>query len=83
MEWGSEVDRGLLPETLHSLGLGPEGWGLCLAGLQSPHQGQPLALAWALRQWLTSPCSCLCDLVVVAVCLGHSLWDLVSPLWVA
>ena len=34
-----------------SLGTKRTGLGLCFVGLQSPHQGPPLALAQALRQW--------------------------------
>ena len=65
-----------------SLALG-RGLGAVSAGLRSPHQGQPPALAWALRQRRSSPHSRLCDLLVLAVCLGHSLRELVSPLWAA
>jgi len=34
-------------------------------------------MPWGSRKPLPQPC--LCDLIAVAVCLGHSIWDLVSP----
>ena len=61
------------------LGFQRTGWGLCLAGLQRPCQGHPLAQPspWGGGEPLPSPC--LCELKAVAVCLGHSLWDLPLP----
>ena len=40
-------------------------------------------LAQALRQGWTSPHLSLCSLIAVALCLGHSLGELLSSIWVA
>ena len=53
-------------------------WGLHPTGLQRSHKGPPLVFPrpWGSGEPLSHPC--LCDLTAVAVCLGYSLWDLVS-----
>ena len=52
------------------------GSGLCPAGLQSPHQGHPLAgpRPWGSSETLTHPC--LYHLIAAAVGIGPSLQDL-------
>ena len=59
---------------LGAQGTGPRGLGP--AGLQSPHQGHPRAepRPWGSGEPLPQPC--LCDLMAVAACIGHSLRDL-------
>ena len=59
------------------------GWGLCPAGLQSPHQGHPLAGSRPRGGGVPLPHLCLCSLIAAAVCLGHRLRDLASSVWVA
>ena len=83
-----EADSGLLLEALQliqpwvrqvSLRTPGTDWGLHPAGLQRPHQDRPLARPRAWGSGEPFPYPCLWDLLAVASCLGHSLWDLVSP----
>ena len=89
--WGGQWGKGQIPvfslRLSHSPGLGSAGelgvqgpgWGLCPAGLQSPPQGHPLAVAQALRSSEPCPHPSLFDPIAVAVYLYHSLWDLLCP----
>ena len=85
VDWKCEVKRWLLAvsqglSSSHGLWLAADLGGpgnrlkLCPAGLQSPHRGHPLARP---RPWGSGeplPCSCLCNRMAGAVCLGSGLW---------